>query len=53
MEGKQKDSRGRSGALDLRGDLDGFQTVGGSSNRKLGGNMYVRVCVCEVSDGSH
>lgn len=48
MEGKQKDPRGRSRALDLRGDLDGFQTVGGSSNRKLGGSMYVCVnlCVC-------
>lgn len=49
MEGKQKDSGGGSNALDLRGDLDGFQTVGGGSNHKLGGNM----CVCEVSDGSH
>lgn len=48
MEGKQKDLGGRSNALDLWGDLDGFQTVGGSSNRKLGGNVCVCVCVTLV-----
>lgn len=42
MGGQQKGSS----ALDLWGDLDGFQTIGGSSNHKLGGNEHVCVCVC-------
>lgn len=36
---------GRSSALDLRGDLDGFQTAG-RELRSQAGWQYVSVCVC-------
>lgn len=50
MKGKHKDSRERSSALNLWGDLDGLQTVGESS---MGGNMCVCVylCVCDRGKG--